>query len=280
MFPEALKIIGVEGYRALLTERTHLPNSRLNDEVTGAGGWPVMLLLSLLFVIGSYASSIEAGGIGPIEDHYYGASLFIVETGHKVWPPVAVESLAEYVNIYGELTGPGIDHGLRAAQLFFANGGASLFVIDPGGTDIQDFADALDRSVDLPVDLVAIPGAACCQAPPLLHSAIMNLLTDHVDRSPNRFGLVDAPMDSAADALIDYRATLSSNHAALYAPWLSLPGPRHFGSVETVPSSSAVAGVISRIDRAEGIYKSPAGIDAVLCRAAAHRPRARLERGL
>lgn len=222
-----------------------------------AGHATILLALSIL------ACSMQARALSPIDDHYFGATLFVVKTGHMVWPPVAVSSLPEYESTYGLTSGPATDHGHQAARLFFANGGETLYVIDPQGSQAQDFADALTASVDVPVDLVAMPGAACCSDTPLQHEAMMSALSQHVDASPNRFGLIDAPLDSDADALLDYRTAFSSEHTALYAPWLVLDGPDP-GNSTTVPPSSAVAGVISRIDRQDGIHKTPAGPNAKL----------------
>lgn len=71
--------------------------------------------------------SVQAVGLAPIEDHYFGATLFVVPTGQVVWPPVDVNSLAEYDSVYGRISDPVVDHGYQAARLFFANGGQTLF---------------------------------------------------------------------------------------------------------------------------------------------------------
>lgn len=221
---------------------------------------PLLAALWFLFTTGPAA---VAGGPVQIQDHYYNATLFVAATANTVWPPIGVGSVSEYESVYGQLAGAGTDHGHAAARLFFANGGQTLYVIDPQGTAPGDFADALAASLDLPVDLVALPGAACCIASPDDHAAIMATLIEHVDASPNRFGLADAPLDSDRDALLAYRGLLSSEHAGLYAPWLVLPGIEPEDAV-TVPAASAVAGVISRIDRQEGIFTTPAGSGAQL----------------
>lgn len=217
-----------------------------------------------LIALIALGSSARGGGITTIEDHYFGATLFIVETGNKVWPPVPVASLDDYLAVYGAASASATDYGRLAAEQFFANGGKSLFVIDPGGVEIADFQAALNASDGLNVDLVAMPGAACCDTFALEHAAIMNQLIAHVDDSPNRFGLIDAPKDSSAAELIDYRSSLSSVHAGLYAPWLNVVDETATGDVSVIPSSAAVAGVISRIDREQGIYAAPAGTDAII----------------
>ena len=256
----ALSFCGSNPYSQSLSIIDGLPMSisprTIRNRAAAAGCAIVAVVLVTL------AWSVQVRAAAPIQDHYFGATLFVVETDHVVWPPVAVNSLAEYESIYGRAPAPAVDQGYQAARLFFANGGESLYVIDPQGTQAQDFAVALAASASLPVDLVAMPGAACCSGSPVQHAAIMSALGQHVDASPNRFGLIDAPLDSDATALHAYRAGFSSEHTAIHAPWLVLDGPGP-GS-RTVPPSSAVAGVISRIDREYGIYKSPAGPSATL----------------
>jgi phage tail sheath protein FI len=218
----------------------------------------------MAWILAMTAMPLQAGSFGPIEDHYYGATLFIAATGNTVWPPVAVTSLEAYITTYGPVDGPDTDYGLEAARLFFANGGSELFVIDPQGTKFTDFGEALAASEGLPVDLVAMPGTACCQSPALLHASLMNLLLNHVDASPNRFAVISAPRDSNANELIDFRSQLlSSDHGALYAPWLTV-SDADAGTLATVSPVGAVAGVISRIDREFALFKSPAGSDAML----------------
>ena len=217
----------------------------------------------LLLALSICAFSVHAHAAMQIEDHYFGATLFVVQTGNTVVPPVGVHSVVEYEGTYGRTSGAAVDHGYHAARLFFSNGGQTLYVLDPHGTTAQAFANALTASVNLPVDLVAIPGAACCSGSVMAHKAIMSALSHHVDASPNRFGLLDAPVDSDAATLVGYRTAFASEHSALYAPWLRLDDPPSSNTV-IVPSSAAVAGVISRIDREVGIHKAPAGASASL----------------
>ena len=219
-----------------------------------SAGIQVASLLCVLSFVLPAQSSLAAS----IEDHYYGATLFVVPTGNPVSPPIGVNSLVEYVNVYGQVAGPNVDHGYQAARLFFANGGETLYVIDPQGTQAQDFADALAASVELPVDLVAIPGAACCSGSIIQHAAIMSALSEHAATSPNRFALIDAPLGSDSTELQNYRTAFSSENSAIYAPWLTMEGQTP-GTTISVAPSSAVAGVISRIDRDDGIHTSPAG---------------------
>lgn len=206
-------------------------------------------------------STPAVGALPPVEDHYFGAALFVAHTAQAVTPPVAVGSLAAYQAVYGRLADATADHGYQAARLFFANGGRVLYVVDPRGSTLPHYRDALSATASLPVDLVALPGLAESGLAPDLHRAIAAALSDQVSASDNRFGLIDAPRDSDVSTLVAFAEAFSSAHAALYAPWLDVADGSGFVAM---PSSAAVAGVISRIDHDQGIFKSPAGVDAAL----------------
>ncbi len=222
-------------------------------------GWHGRRLLMVAAAL--CGSAPTAGALPPVEDHYFGATLFVARTAQTVTPPVAVGSLAAYQAVYGRLADTTADHGYQAARLFFANGGRVLYVVDPRGSTVQHYRDALSTTASLPVDLVALPGLAESGLAPDLHRAIATALSDQVGASDNRFGLIDAPRDSDVSTLVAFAEAFSSAHAALYAPWLDVADGS--GSV-AMPSSAAVAGVISRIDHDQGIFKSPAGVDAAL----------------
>ena len=70
----------------------------------------------------------------------------------------------------------------------------------------------------------------------------------------------DPGWGDAAAALAGRTALgLDSRNAALYFPWLLRPG-----TSASYPPSGAVAGVYARTDAARGVWKAPAGTDAVL----------------
>lgn len=233
----------IHTYRVPMTARRHIR--------------ALLAWIALLFV-----SPALGAGLPPIADHYFGATLFVARTGHVVAMPMAVGNLADYVAVYGRLSGPAPDHGYHAARLFFANGGRALYMMDPHGNGAQDYRRALAASAGLAVDLVALPGLASAGADAAEHAAIAVALAEHVDASANRFGLIDAPQGSDVDALVRFAKGFSSRHSATYAPWLDTDTDD--ASEIAMPSSAAVAGVISRIDRELGIFKNPAGSSAAL----------------
>ncbi|WP_291212639.1 phage tail sheath subtilisin-like domain-containing protein [Dokdonella sp.] len=225
----------------------------------------LLVFRNKLLVAALFCMSMPAMGtaLPPIEDHYYGATLFVVRTARVVTPPVPVASLASYEAVYGRLADPAADFGYQSARLFFANGGRVLYVIDPRGNTEQHVRSALMASASLPVDLVAMPGLATPGISAVEHGAMIAALIEHVDASANRFGIIDAPQGSDVNALMAFAQTLSSARAALYAPWLDVPIDGG-GTTIAMPASAAVAGVVTRIDHDKGIFKAPSGRDAAL----------------
>lgn len=89
----------------------------------------------------------------------------------------------------------------------------------------------------------------------------------HLCRERHALLLVDAHADwDVADmrARIGDFAALDRAHAALYFPRIVAPDPHQPGSDAVYAPCGAVAGVIARIDASRGVWKAPAGLDAML----------------
>jgi hypothetical protein len=76
---------------------------------------------------------------------------------------------------------------------------------------------------------------------------------------PSEWNDKDDPKVAFADVL-----GTNSDHAALFFPRLKMRNPRHEDQVETLPACGAVAGILSRTDAERGVWKAPAGLDAVI----------------
>jgi phage tail sheath protein FI len=147
-----------------------------------------------------------------------------------------------------------------------------------GGTDgndpvtVSDFVgDATDNTGlhaldDQDINLVALPG----QNTPDHISALLT----YVDQRNDCFAIVDGPGSPertfethALDAkqFTDGLPNRSRN-SALYYPWLQVPDPVGVGRNPTryVPPSGHVAGIFARTDNTRGVWKAPAGIEAVV----------------
>ncbi|NPD27117.1 phage tail sheath family protein [Corallococcus exiguus] len=71
--------------------------------------------------------------------------------------------------------------------------------------------------------------------------------------------------NTVATAEAGFKASsLRSSYAAQYFPRLCQPNPLRENQLETFAPSGAVAGVISRTDTHRGVWKAPAGLDALL----------------
>ncbi|WP_165699956.1 phage tail sheath subtilisin-like domain-containing protein [Ornithinimicrobium ciconiae] len=170
--------------------------------------------------------------------------------------PVRVATAADYHDTFG----PSLDAARplgHAVDLFFANGGDNAIIVRAPGASAEELvppdgtehAEALDGSG---VTVLVIPG----------------LTTGHtaqVRRALRRCAsysavlLLDPP---AGDWRASTEQDLTSipehrDRAAVYHPWVLVGG-------RAVPPTGAVAGVIARTDAARGVWKTPAGSDAVL----------------
>ena len=78
--------------------------------------------------------------------------------------------------------------------------------------------------------------------------------------------LIDAPWTSVSAALsgVDTDIGAAAANAAVFFPRLRQPNPLRDDQPEDFAPCGAVAGVIARTDAARGVWKAPAGLDAVL----------------
>ena len=199
--------------------------------------------------------------VPPIEDHYAGTTLLIAPVANPATPLAVVTSEAEYISVYGQQPAGTDDPGYLAARLFFDHGGEQLVVSPPTSLDADGVTSALAASCAVDVDLAVTAGMDCCTGITTDHAALMNALVEHATGTHQRFALLDPPAESGAADLLTFRDNIQdSRAAALYAPWLVVPDPDAPGFSLTVPPAAAVAGIISEIDRNQGLHVSPAGV--------------------
>ena len=122
---------------------------------------------------------------------------------------------------------------------------------------------ALDRSE---VNIVAIPGKN--------DAAFINLGIAYCDGRGDCFFLADGPGDidedlsvgpTDAKSFIEGLPTRSKN-AAMFYPWIEIPDPVGAGRNPTrfVPPSGHMAGIFARTDITRGVWKAPAGLEAIV----------------
>lgn len=133
----------------------------------------------------------------------------------------------------------------------------------PGVTDYQRALSAFDR-VD--VNLVALPGRNS--------AAFINAGLTYCDNRGDCFFLADGPGHIDADLAVEPQDARSfidalpnrSKNGAMFYPWVRVPDPVGAGRNPTrfVPPSGHIAGIFARTDITRGVWKAPAGIEAVV----------------
>jgi len=162
---------------------------------------------------------------------------------------VAVDSLAAFEKNFGR---GNMVH--TAVFLYFQNGGERAIVVracDPGLKAFFQALHALDEVED--VNLLCLPGEGPLDPDRLVKAAAyceQRRAILVVDPDPGWTGAAD--VTSALPGL-----GIAGPNTALYFPRLQGGGPG-------IPPSGAVAGVVARTDREKGVWKAPAGVDAVL----------------
>lgn len=119
----------------------------------------------------------------------------------------------------------------------------------------SDYVNALSM-IDIldDVTMVAIPG----QTSKVVNDAIMSYCDNN-----GLFPILDMPMGSTAEATKAYRKSISAWTGALAHPWGKMNDPLT-DTLKTVPTAGHVMGVYARVIENRGIYKAPAGTDAVV----------------
>jgi Bacteriophage tail sheath protein len=167
---------------------------------------------------------------------------------------IRIRSFADYENTFGALD-PHLDLGY-AVQQFFINGGASAWVVGlPEGSSPAQRLSALDSVPQLA--LLCLPGEA---DPTVLTAALR-----YVERR-RAFLIVDppGPDPSAAAELVRQLARTGGANGALYFPRLRLADPLESGKERLCPPSGSVAGIYARTDVSRGVFKAPAGTEAIV----------------
>lgn len=169
--------------------------------------------------------------------------------------PVRCSSFADYQKTFGGLVGT--SEVSYAVLQFFANGGTDAIVVSVSN-EAQSTAErtvsairALER--DDSFDLLCVPGVS----DPAVLQAAADFCTTH-----QAFFIADAPatetMPDDVVALAAKGAFPQSGHAAIYYPWIHV-APPNGGKLRRAAPSGTIAGLYARVDKAAGVWNSPAG---------------------
>jgi hypothetical protein len=180
--------------------------------------------------------------------------------------PVTITSFLDFEHSFGGLA-PDYPTGY-AIRDYFANGGTVAIVIrlssDLGGS-FSEALSALD-SVDLFNLLCIPPDTRAGSTPQAVYQAALACC-----EARRAMLIVDPPAgwttaEAARDGLDgDIALTgLAARNAALYFPRLRQADPLQNGQLDTFVPCGAIAGVMARTDAQRGVWKAPAGANAVL----------------
>jgi len=173
--------------------------------------------------------------------------------------PASIASFTGFAQQFGGLA-PGLETGY-AVQQFFLNGGTSAWVVPVAATataaQLGAGIAALD-AVDL-FNLLVLPGVT--------DPAVLAAASDYC-RKRRAFLIVDAPAGAQTPTQMQQAVQgfsfQSKSYAAVYYPWIKIADPLNNGQLRITPPGGTIAGLIARTDATRGVWKAPAGVEAVL----------------
>ena len=140
-----------------------------------------------------------------------------------------------------------------------AEGGVAFTGGDDGITGLADtdYISALQLfdSVD-DVNLICVPGQ--------VSEAMTKAILSYADTKGNVFAIVDGAQSADASAIKTFRKTLTGKNGALYYPWIKVSDPLSKSGLRDCPTCGHVMGVYARTIQERGVWKAPAGTEAVL----------------
>lgn len=223
---------------ATLNDAAGTPQPTLRVEANGPGAWGNSLNIAVLAgdTTGNFKLQVSDDVLG------------ILETSPDLVDKAAALAWAQsssYINLVDLGTSVNDPAVVAATSL---TGGAD----DRGSITDTQWQQALDRfDKDLGPGQVSAPGRTTT-------AGQQQLIQHSVDH--NRVAILDAPDTATVATLISTAASVRGNgqYAALFAPWLQVPGLSS-GTVRLVPPSAGVAGRIAVVDSSDNPNVPAAG---------------------
>ncbi|MCO4760811.1 MAG: phage tail sheath family protein [Myxococcales bacterium] len=111
------------------------------------------------------------------------------------------------------------------------------------------------------IDLVVAPDLPWCMERSEGFKSVKDMeivqqaIVSQCEEKKDRFAILDLPPDQNPRGAMQWRRLFNSSFAAFYYPYVV---PANSRSSKPVPPSGHVAGIFSRCDQAEGVYRAPA----------------------
>jgi phage tail sheath protein FI len=144
---------------------------------------------------------------------------------------------------------------------------ATTMAVKPQPSDM--IGDVAARSGLLGLEIAEDVTMVCCPDLMALHQqgvlddaavkAVQTTMIAHCETMGDRLAILDAPLGLTPQAVKKWReqtTNYDSKYAAMYYPWINVPGPD--GTPMAVPPSGHIAGIYARSDNERGVHKAPA----------------------
>ncbi|MEV5508639.1 phage tail sheath family protein [Streptomyces orinoci] len=218
---------------------------------------------------GVYVDEVP-GGARLITGVATSVAAFIGKTGKPANAPVLVRSYKQYTETFGAPSGSDYGYLADAVYGFFANGGASCYVVGVDNISADDIRGSATSRTGL-AGLATEPTVTMVAAPDLAHTnyaserkSCQQAIAGHCKEMGNRMAILDLPVKTPPDRVADLLAGLKTDAAAytaVYYPALEVPWLSPDARKETkryAPPCGHVAGVWARVDDERGVHKAPA----------------------
>lgn len=112
-----------------------------------------------------------------------------------------------------------------------------------------------------PINILAVPGITDV-------STIQGIVT-YVEKRKDCTAIIEAPFGSTPLGAVEFKnktANISSARVAIFYSWIKVSDPIGIGKNPTkfIPPSGHVMGIYARTDNTRGVWKAPAGLEAVV----------------
>jgi hypothetical protein len=183
-----------------------------------------------------------------------------IQFANAVATATRLTGAGSFENVQDFSLGTGVTFGSQSAASAGADGSA------PGAADIEGDYDAKTgiyalRDVDL-FNLLVIPRTTL-----LPDSNAKDVISKAISFCEERraFFIVDPNPSKTPTNIGDWVGSIqASKNAAVYFPRIMAADPLQNFRVHAMPGSGAIAGIFARTDAERGVWKAPAGIDAVI----------------
>jgi phage tail sheath protein FI len=183
----------------------------------------------------------------------------------------SVNSFNDFERLYGGLWAQSTLG--YAVQQFFLNGGSQALIVRVGGDGSGGITDA-DIIASLPILNQADLLNLLCIPPLKRHGGDVGKPTWDAAiayaKSRRAFVIVDpAERWASADDVLDTATGVTSvvtaaDNAAIYFPRILVSDPLNNGQLDSFAPSGTIAGIFAETDLNRGVWKAPAGVEAVM----------------